>query len=98
MKMVIFLGSFPNNPASLFGHTFLRLSRGKKDLLDYSVVDEGLFARALPEYLYQVEFGFPRKLHGETIATTLNFGTIDKESGEVVDSENSPLSFSINAG
>jgi hypothetical protein len=50
---LVFVGAFPGNPASIFGHTFLRLSNSKReaegrqgiDLLSYAV---GFLARSDP--------------------------------------------------
>lgn len=54
---LIFSSYYPNNPASHFGHTFLRLKkeRYQNDLLDYAVSYSALVPKDEPEVLYALK-------------------------------------------
>ncbi len=54
---LIFSSYYPNNPASHFGHTFLRLKKGRtqNDLLDYAISYSALVPEDEPEVLYALK-------------------------------------------
>lgn len=52
---LIFSSAFPNNPASMFGHTFLRIKSARNtDLLDYGINFAAMVSESEPAHLFVV--------------------------------------------